>query len=606
MSYTSDSDESLIGRHARGDATAFELLYRRHEMRTWRYLQHNVGHRARADELMQNLWFAVAKDGVRFQPTVRFATWLYSIAYARISDSVGPSEPAAVGGEQPIVISRALGQLSPERRSAFLLQMEGELGIEEIAAITNSSLEGIRGHLHQARLELHGLLREVTSAGDQQTELEDVDNRYRRASASEPGRPSEWVRRKVLAHAAQVAAEQAIKSASSGYATRGNSPRQEPEERARPRFALWGAVGAMAVGGLFVAWHFWISRELAELPVAPPRASNSDVAARPGAGTRASGGGAELRPSAQAPAAQAASSDVAVVTQNADLQPPAGAGAASQVAMSSDPVGTRLPASAVEGGEIGKPRQIASVSQASGQAPLASPSSSAAAVASSEPASASEGSRQQPPAAIKSRIARRTAVFAQGSSSMSGSPESQVRSTAGSRLALQSAPARSDAQGSLTTPPVSGSVPKVNSMGAAMPLSPSPAPVALASAAGVTTALASDAAMAESTSTTDGAGDTVTSPQSSPSALWRAAQAGDIRGLQTAFAGHVDLNSRNSEGRTALMLAVRNGQAKAVRELLAHGADPNVADGHGTTPLRAAAAAGNYPIVAALKHAGAQ
>jgi ankyrin repeat protein len=55
-----------------------------------------------------------------------------------------------------------------------------------------------------------------------------------------------------------------------------------------------------------------------------------------------------------------------------------------------------------------------------------------------------------------------------------------------------------------------------------------------------------------------------------------------------------------------LILAVRRGQTKAVRELLAHGADPNVADGHGTTPLHAATVAGNSSIIVVLKQAGAR
>jgi ankyrin repeat protein len=54
------------------------------------------------------------------------------------------------------------------------------------------------------------------------------------------------------------------------------------------------------------------------------------------------------------------------------------------------------------------------------------------------------------------------------------------------------------------------------------------------------------------------------------------------------------------------MLAIRHGETNAVRELLARGADPNVPDGHGTSPLHAAMAAGNSSIVVALKHAGAQ
>jgi hypothetical protein len=36
MNYMDDSDEILIERHALGDVAAFELLYRRHELRTWR------------------------------------------------------------------------------------------------------------------------------------------------------------------------------------------------------------------------------------------------------------------------------------------------------------------------------------------------------------------------------------------------------------------------------------------------------------------------------------------------------------------------------------------------------------------------------------------
>ena len=44
-------------RFASGDVRAFEELYRRHELRVWRYLQRNLGNRAIADELMQDVWF---------------------------------------------------------------------------------------------------------------------------------------------------------------------------------------------------------------------------------------------------------------------------------------------------------------------------------------------------------------------------------------------------------------------------------------------------------------------------------------------------------------------------------------------------------------------
>ena len=46
-----------------------------------------------------------------------------------------------------------------------------------------------------------------TSQGD----LTEVDDLYRRLSARDPGRPGEWVRRKVQAYAAQQAAERAVR-----------------------------------------------------------------------------------------------------------------------------------------------------------------------------------------------------------------------------------------------------------------------------------------------------------------------------------------------------------------------------------------------------------
>src|SRR5258708_2991665 len=83
-----DSDEALISRYARGDATAFELLYRRHEMRVWRYLQRSLRDAAAADELMQEVWFAVARAAPRILPPARFPTWLFPIARNRMIDSI--------------------------------------------------------------------------------------------------------------------------------------------------------------------------------------------------------------------------------------------------------------------------------------------------------------------------------------------------------------------------------------------------------------------------------------------------------------------------------------------------------------------------------------
>jgi RNA polymerase sigma-70 factor (ECF subfamily) len=188
MAEGGESDESLIARYARGDAAAFEQLYRRHEMRTWHYLHRAVRDTARAEELLQEVWFAVARDAVRYQPTARFTTWLFTIAHHRLIDSIrahrehvsldvlgyeaepvaqqltaDPAEgplAAAVARDEAALLGAALAQLPGEQREALLLQMEGDLSVEEVAAIMSSSFEATKSRLRYARSRLRELLAE--------------------------------------------------------------------------------------------------------------------------------------------------------------------------------------------------------------------------------------------------------------------------------------------------------------------------------------------------------------------------------------------------------------------------------------------------------------
>jgi RNA polymerase sigma factor (sigma-70 family) len=188
MTEQDESDEQLMGRYAGGDAAAFALLYRRHEMPVWRYLLRNVGNRATADELMQEVWFAVARDAPRYQPTARFTTWLFTIARNRMIDSqrtahrqvslealgyeadpvieqlttapaVGPLA-AAVLRDEGSALSAALGQLPREQLDTFLLHVEGELSVEQVAQVTGSSFETAKSRLRYARARLRELLSE--------------------------------------------------------------------------------------------------------------------------------------------------------------------------------------------------------------------------------------------------------------------------------------------------------------------------------------------------------------------------------------------------------------------------------------------------------------
>jgi RNA polymerase sigma factor (sigma-70 family) len=180
------TDQSLMQRFADGDADAFECLYRRHELRVWRYLERAVRDRAVADDLMQDVWFAVAREAPRYRPTARFTTWLFTLAHNRMIDwfrasrpqvrlddtdedgaqavaltdsRPGPLENVSAGQDAAAVLE-AVSRLPPLQQEAFVLHADGGLSVEEIAEVTGSSFETTKSRLRYARARLRQLLAE--------------------------------------------------------------------------------------------------------------------------------------------------------------------------------------------------------------------------------------------------------------------------------------------------------------------------------------------------------------------------------------------------------------------------------------------------------------
>jgi RNA polymerase sigma factor (sigma-70 family) len=189
MGLAQETDENLMLRFGRGDAAAFEFLYRRHESRVFRYLLRNVKNEATANDLMQEVWFAVVRGAANYQPTAKFTTWLFTIAHNRTVDMIRASRPLqsldagdeadpeassplerladAAKLEPPAQVQSqdeaaallsAVAQLPAEQRSAFLLQAEGDLSVEEIADATGSNFETVKSRLRYARAKLRQLL----------------------------------------------------------------------------------------------------------------------------------------------------------------------------------------------------------------------------------------------------------------------------------------------------------------------------------------------------------------------------------------------------------------------------------------------------------------
>ncbi len=164
-----ETDEALVGRYVRGDATAFDQLYKRHELRVWRYLERNVRNQAAADELLQEVWFALARNAASLESATRFRTRLFTLAHDRMTQSLrsraaqteATSGPSAAR-DSANGLGNAISELPREQREPYLLQMEGQLSVGEIAEITESTIETTNTRLRQARLKLRELLNEQT------------------------------------------------------------------------------------------------------------------------------------------------------------------------------------------------------------------------------------------------------------------------------------------------------------------------------------------------------------------------------------------------------------------------------------------------------------
>lgn len=178
------SDEDLMLRYRGGDARAFEALYARHRGGLFRYILRQVGFRAAADEVFQEVWMRIIATRERYRVEARFATFLYSIAHNCVMDhfrrkppmhlisfedeSASVLEVATPTTEQPESVVqrkqvaqrllRALALLPDEQRNAFLLHEEGGLTLEEIARVTGVGRETAKSRLRYALAKLREAL----------------------------------------------------------------------------------------------------------------------------------------------------------------------------------------------------------------------------------------------------------------------------------------------------------------------------------------------------------------------------------------------------------------------------------------------------------------
>jgi RNA polymerase sigma-70 factor (ECF subfamily) len=171
-----------LRRAQRRDPAAWKALVVRYERRVFALLSRMLGggRRAQVEDLAQETFLQVFRglDGFTANGPARLSTWILTIAARRAIDELRRREPrllpedapaaarpddALRRGEIAAAIERAVADLSPEYRAAFLLREYHCLDYAEIAAALAIDPGTVKSRLSRARAALRAALAEVVA-----------------------------------------------------------------------------------------------------------------------------------------------------------------------------------------------------------------------------------------------------------------------------------------------------------------------------------------------------------------------------------------------------------------------------------------------------------
>lgn len=187
VSDSETSDENLMLRFAGGEAACFEELVRRYQGPMLGFIGRRIKPRARAEELLQEVFVRVVKSRKRYTVQSKFRTWLYTIARNICIDEMrrksrrpvtvpnssvrdtavgrGDERPKGVetlpatgqspeskaqGKEILVRIEGALDKLPEEQREVFVLRQLQGLSFAEVAEVLGISENTVKSRMRYA------------------------------------------------------------------------------------------------------------------------------------------------------------------------------------------------------------------------------------------------------------------------------------------------------------------------------------------------------------------------------------------------------------------------------------------------------------------------
>ncbi|MBT8450052.1 MAG: sigma-70 family RNA polymerase sigma factor [Gammaproteobacteria bacterium] len=178
----STTDQQLMLAYQIGDVAAFETLYNKHKDALYRFVLRHGLTTDNAEEIYQEIWSAVIKARLSYQPEAKFTTWIYQIARNKINDYYRKSKSQFTVVEESVdtlqsndtndgshnklsnnfrnVVVGCLASLPFVQRQTFIMYYEAALTIAEISEITEADEQAVKSRLRYAVAKLKTILGE--------------------------------------------------------------------------------------------------------------------------------------------------------------------------------------------------------------------------------------------------------------------------------------------------------------------------------------------------------------------------------------------------------------------------------------------------------------
>ena len=176
-----------------GDEEAFNLLFKRFELRIFNYFLRHIGSRSLAEDLLQNTFLKVHRSRKSYRPSAAFSTWIFTIASNLLRDAARaerrqanivdleeardkvatgsgplgsvtmsrPQNPEVESGDREIAdyIRQAIQALPLDQRQVIILAKYEGFKYEEIAEILNTTPGALKVKAHRAMKTLAKILK---------------------------------------------------------------------------------------------------------------------------------------------------------------------------------------------------------------------------------------------------------------------------------------------------------------------------------------------------------------------------------------------------------------------------------------------------------------